>query len=295
MVKGGEMSNVDKLMSGSIDTHVHFIPDSLVGRRQDALRLAQSARESGMRAIVLKSREYITVAVALLAGKLVPEVSVFGSITLDNEVGGLNPTAVLAAARMGAKVVWMPTFTSVNSKAKMEGVFGIKLAGMGQSLLNSGGKLLSEVREILQIIKEYDMVLASGHISPKEIFALVGEAKTIGLSKIVITHPLQDQLMDEALTAEEIKQLAQDGAFIEHVFWGFMPIVSRADPKQVVESVKDCGAEHCIMSSDFGQDYNPPAPEGMRMFIATMLKNGLKENEIETMVKTNPAKLLGLT
>ena len=65
------MSNVDKLMSGSIDTHVHFIPDSLVGRRQDALRLAQSARESGMRAIVLKSREYITVAVGLLAGQLV--------------------------------------------------------------------------------------------------------------------------------------------------------------------------------------------------------------------------------
>jgi hypothetical protein len=48
------------------------------------------------------------------------------------------------------------------------------------------------------------------------------------------------------------------------------------------------------MSTDLGQSYNPPAPEGMRMFIATLLRKGLKAEEIETMVKTNPAKLLGL-
>jgi len=58
---------------------------------------------------------------------------------------------------------------------------------------------------------------------------------------------------------------------------------------------KAIGAEHSIMSTDLGQSYNPPAPEGMRMFIATLLRKGLEAKEIEMMVKTNPAKLLGLT
>jgi hypothetical protein len=282
-------------MAGSIDMHVHFDPDSVQERRQDALQTAGSARELGMRAIVLKSREFMTVALARLVGRLVPEVSVFGSITLDNEVGGLNPAAVLAAARMGAKIVWMPTLTSANSKAKMESASGLKLPGRGQSIFDSNGKLLSEVKEIIQIIKEFDIVLASGHLPPREVFTLVEAARAANLSKIVITHALQRQIMQVVLNADEIKQLAQNGAFIEHCFWGSMPTMPGTDPQQIADSVRACGAEHCIMTSDFGQEYNPPAPEGMRLFIATMLRKGLQKEEVELMVKTNPARLLGLT
>jgi predicted metal-dependent phosphotriesterase family hydrolase len=61
-----------------------------------------------------------------------------------------------------------------------------------------------------------------------------------------------------------------------------------------VELVGTVSAEMCIMSTDLGQSYNPPAPEGMRLFIGTMLRKGLKEDQVEVMVKTNPAKLLGL-
>jgi hypothetical protein len=43
------------------------------------------------------------------------------------------------------------------------------------------------------------------------------------------------------------------------------------------------------MSTDLGQFKNLLPAEGMRLFIATMLRSGLKEQEIETMVKTNPA------
>jgi microsomal dipeptidase-like Zn-dependent dipeptidase len=111
---------------------------------------------------------------------------------------------------------------------------------------------------------------------------------------MVVTHALQSQLTDVALTAEEIIQLARGGAFIEHSFWAWMPTTYRADPKHIAESVKATGARCCVMSSDFGQYFHPPAPEGLRLFIATMLRNGLEEKEIELMVKTNPAKLLGL-
>jgi predicted TIM-barrel fold metal-dependent hydrolase len=91
-----------------------------------------------------------------------------------------------------------------------------------------------------------------------------------------------------------MKQLAQSGAYIEHAFWEWMPTLTTNDPKVIVDAVKEIGAERSIMSTDLGQLYNPPAPEGMRLFIATMLRKGLDEQEIELMVKTNPAKLLNL-
>ena len=62
----------------------------------------------------------------------------------------------------------------------------------------------------------------------------------------------------------------------------------------MVDAIRYIGAEHCIMGTDLGQYYNPPPAEGMRMFIALLLKNGITENEIELMAKMNPAKLLGL-
>ncbi|MFH1381392.1 MAG: DUF6282 family protein [Chloroflexota bacterium] len=290
------MAAVDKLIAGAIDMHVHFNPDSLQERRQDALKLAYSARDLGMRAIVLKCHDGNTTPVALLVSELVPEVRTFGSVTLDNEVGGLNPAAVLSAARMGARVVWMPTITAANSKARTEKTMGFKIPGPAQTILDTQGKLLPAAKEIFQIVKEYDIVLASGHLSPKETFALAEEAQKIGFAKMVVTHALQWPLVDTPISEDNVKQLAKSGAFIEHSFWGWMPtIANAADPKLIVASVKATGAGRCIMSSDFGQIYHPPAPEGLRLFITTMLRNGLTEQDIETMVKTNPANLLGLT
>jgi predicted metal-dependent phosphotriesterase family hydrolase len=62
----------------------------------------------------------------------------------------------------------------------------------------------------------------------------------------------------------------------------------------MVEAIRAVGAEHCIITTDLGQYMNPPAAEGMRMFIALLLKNGITEHEIELMAKVNPSKLLGL-
>ena len=62
----------------------------------------------------------------------------------------------------------------------------------------------------------------------------------------------------------------------------------------MAEAIKYIGAEHCIMGTDLGQYYNPTPAEGMRMFMALLLKNGISEQEIEYMAKENPAKLLDL-
>jgi hypothetical protein len=283
-----------RLITGAIDMHIHIAPESRLKRRQDSLELAQTARDIGLRAIVLKNREYGTVPLALLVQKLVPEVRIFGSITLDNEAGGLNPGAVLAWVRLGAKVVWMPTATAVNSKNKVLRSRGLDLPGEGQSVLDSDGKLLPEVKEIIKIIREHDVVLGTGHLAPREVFVLVEEAVKAGLKKVVVTHVLQDQLMDMILTNEEIVRLAEMGAFIEYSYWTCENNISKTAPNVLVESMKLVGTEHCIMTTDFGQIDNPPAPEGMKAFIRALLKGGIDEKGIETMVKNNPARLLNL-
>jgi hypothetical protein len=55
------------------------------------------------------------------------------------------------------------------------------------------------------------------------------------------------------------------------------------------------GPEHCVISTDFGQMFNPPPPEGFHMMLAVMLQfSKISEDELRTVVKINPAKILGM-
>ena len=268
--------------------HIHCGPDPRVERRVDALQVACQAQEAGMQAIVLKSHEYPTAPVAYILSQIVSDITIFGSICLDLEVGGLNIYALEASAKLGAKVVWMPTFTSAND---------MKINGRGEggiSVLDSNGRLLPVVNEILNIVKRYQMVLATGHISALETFVLIEQAIKKGVSNIVITHPLWPR-GGAQLDLPEQQRMAGEGAFIEHCFSITMPFPDRLDPMKIVEAVRTVGAERCILSTDLGQAYNPSPAEGMRMAIATMLRCGLSEREVELMVKVNPATVLGLS
>ena len=284
---------LDDLVKGSIDMHVHFIPNSMIAGRIDALDTAKAAAQMGMRAIVLKSTFFPSGPLADLVARLVPEVKVFGGVCLEYEIGGLNHHALEPLAKFNTKVVWMPTHSSSNSRAGMRRIPGAVLEGEGFSIIDGTGKLVLEMARILSIIKQYDMVLANGHISPRETFALVESAKAAGITRLVITHGLWTH-GQVRFTIEELKRLAEMGAYIELCYVGFLPTDFRDDPKPMAEAIKYIGAEHFIMSTDLGQYYNPTPAEGMRMFMALLLKNGISEREIELMAKENPAKLLGL-
>lgn len=284
---------INDLVRGSIDMHCHYAPDAIIEGRMDALETAKCAREMGMRGIVLKSTSIPTTPLAMLVGKLVPEVNVFGSICLDYGIGGLNFHALELSAKFGARMVWMPTHSSNNSRANMSKLPGVSLEGEGLSILDRESKLVPEIDMILALVKKHDMVLATGHISPLETFALVEKALGMGVLKIVITHGLTANYLHN-FTQEDLKQLSRKGVYIEHCYVGFLPTDFRNDPKPMAEAIRYIGAEHCIISTDLGQFYNPPPAEGMRMFIALLLKNGITEHDIELMAKLNPAKLLGL-
>jgi hypothetical protein len=283
--------NIDNLVAGSIDMHMHpGLPRGL--SRIDAIEAARQAQQAGMKAIVIKSHNY-TAAVAIIVNQLVPDIKVFGSICLDYEIGGLNIHALENSVQLGARVVWMPTFSSANSINMMRAQ-GLPLKGEGFSIIDKAGKLVPEMEPILSLIKKNNMVLATGHISPREIFALVEEAQRVGIKKIIVTHPTDKEFMEEVLTIEEMQQLAKAGAFIEFTIIGILPNEFGHDPAHLAHVIKTIGPEHCIVSTDLGQPQNPLPVEGMRLFISTLLHHGIAPEEIELMVKLNPAGLLDL-
>ena len=284
--------NLDELLQGAIDMHLHTGPD-VMPSRVDALEAAKQARQSGMRAIVIKNHSYPTTPLAILVRQLVPEVAVFGSVCLDDDIGGLNSDALEKHADMGAQVVWMPTFSSANSRPAMRKL-GLKLEGDGFSIIDTRGRVVPEIEKILYIIKTHGMVLASGHISPQESLALVKRARAVGVEKIVITHPSDAEFVVQAHSVGELQRLAGMGAFIEQTFVTMLPTEWSHPPGPRIKAMREIGFEHCIMSTDLGQFWNLPPAEGMRLFMATLLRNGVSQSEIEMMVKKNPARLLSL-
>ena len=279
------MSNIDRILEGALDIHVHFGPDPKVERRAGALDIALQAQEMGMQGIVLKSHEYPTHPVAATTAELVPDISILGGIALDVEVGGLNVHAVQATADMGGRIVWMPTH-SAKADREAKGLDG------GISLLDKSGSLVPEVHSILELIKSHDMVLATGHISTAESMALVAEARNMGIQRVVVTHGTTMSFWT-GMTVEDMKALAGMGAYIEHCLHVVMPTTHRLDPKELAQTISAIGPEKCILSTDFGQDYHPMPAEGMRMGIATMLRSGLEEVEVGMLVKDNPSRLMG--
>lgn len=282
---GESLSNIDRILEGALDIHVHFGPDPKVERRAGAVEIALQARDMGMQGIVLKSHEYPTHPVAATTSELVPEINILGGIALDQEVGGLNSFAVEATAKMGGRVVWMPTY-SAKADRETKGLEG------GISLLDKSGALVPEIHPILETIKSHDMVLATGHISTAESMALVAEARNMGIQRVVVTHATTMSFWT-GMTVEDMKELAGMGAYIEHCLHVVMPTTHRLDPKDLAKTISAIGPEKCILSTDFGQDFHPMPAEGMRMGIATMLRSGMEEVEVGMLVKDNPSRLMG--
>src|SRR3954469_13647248 len=100
-------------LNGAIDMHVHQGPDSGGPREIDADDLARLAKQSGMRGLVMKNHWESTAAMAYLMRKQAPGLEIFGGITQDLAVGGMNLAAVKQMADQAGhygRVVWLPTY-----------------------------------------------------------------------------------------------------------------------------------------------------------------------------------------
>lgn len=232
-----------------------------------------------MAGFVLKSHHYPTGPVAELLTRVYPGLTVVGAVALNDEVGGLNVAAVEAAAKTGARVVWMPTFSAHHYTMRQDGRAGIEVA--------PDGKLVPEAIAILEVARSHEMAVASGHVSPSEAILLFRAARDMGITRLIATHPTHWS------TKEELVEMTRLGAYVEHTFLSCMPSRGRTTPAEVASLIGELGPERCVVTSDFGQWMNPPPAEGMRMAIAELLNTGMSPEDVTTVVKTNPRSLVG--
>src|SRR5690349_3279575 len=156
---------------GAIDFHAHGDPDG-TARKIDVIDLAKAAKAAGMRAIVIKNHYEPTASLAYVVRKAVPGIEVFGGISLDLTVGGVNPAAVEWMTKVEGgygKVVWLPTFDSESQ---------VKLTG-GQrpfAPVTRDGKILPEVLAVIALVAKHDLVLETGHSAPQESLLIIAEA-----------------------------------------------------------------------------------------------------------------------
>lgn len=288
-----------ELLEGAIDTHLHAGP-SLFPRLLDAVEAAEAAGAAGMRGIVIKHHHTPTADRAYLAHRAVPEVEVYGGVTLNYAVGGLNPFAVDAALKMGAMVVWMPSVDARNHLRHFGelGKYGSRLdyekpvfydEVKGITILDDGG-LDPRVGQILNLVADADAAIATSHLDVEESRALVEEARRRGV-RVVVTHAA---FVTASLSVEDQRWMAERGAFLELCYSSLSPAWRSTSIDEVVEAVREVGVEHYILASDLGQVHNPPPPEGLRIYIMMLLERGFEPDEIRVMVKDNPERLLGL-
>ena len=282
---------------GVVDLHVHSAPD-VFGRNMDDVDVAQIAKSRGMRGIVLKNHISETASRAALAMKAVPGIEVFGGIVLNKAVGGINPDAVEWMHRVSGgrgKVVWLPTFES----DKHVKTFG-KPDAKGLTVA-PGGVVTPEMEAVLRIIARENLVLATGHVHPEEVVAVVRKARDLGVKNIVITHGLTNV---PGLTMAQAKEVVDMGAMVEVCFLQFQagpnaPLQflthwTQVNAKHVAAAIKEFGAKGLVVSSDLGQSANMTHPDGLEVAIAAMKREGISDADIDVMMRKNPARLLGL-
>jgi hypothetical protein len=288
-------NNVRALLEGSIDIHIHSAPD-VYPRLLNDVELALSAKENGMRAILVKNHYFETASRAQIASEIA-DFPVFGGIALNLTNGGLNKHAVKMALKMGAKQVWMPTVHAdyfVRNKSHVANLateIGDDVQGL--VLVNPDGSLKAELFDIFDLIKEADAILATGHVTKEEAKIAVREAAKRGVKKIVVTHPAATFVNYSIEDMREILDLG--AAFLEHTWNDVTRQVSHPLEIAVLfDVIKSIGARHCIMSTDAGQWLNPPAAQQMGIYIKEALKSGIPAQDIRTMVTDNPARVLGI-
>ena len=280
-------------LQGVIDMHVHTNPD-IRKRAYDDFELTDAAVRVGARAIVIKTHQGTTMDRAYLCNRYNEAVhggdtgfTMFGSITMNRQGCGINPVAVEVALKLGAKVVWLPTQWSRNHRQKWN-----------QSLddcveVVRDGRIVPELKDIFQLVKDYDAVLGTGHVSPAECFTVVEAARDAGVKKIVVTHP-EWSLVGMSLE-DQVRIVKDYQVVLEHCY--AQPLGGgkyKSNLPDNVEAIRACGYRNVLVSTDGGQVENPHWELALAEYIQYLADAGIPEEQIGYMTRELPASLLGI-
>lgn len=281
---------MENVMQGIIDMHIHAAP-YVRARKLDDLELMESSVQRGVRAIVLKSHNVPTADRAYLVNRVAAEkypdvkFTAFGGLCLNRPVGGLNPDAAETSLKLGAKVIWLPTNTAENHYRKNG-----KDPSTGV-VVTRDGKAVDELQDIFALVKQYNAVLATGHIGAEECFPVVEAARAAGVEKIVITHP---EFWVVGMTPEQQADIVRKyDVLLESVYAQPVNGSYKINIPDNIAAMKAIGPEHFVISTDSGQTVNPYWYESYTTYFKAVSEVFTSE-QVRKMTHDNPAWLLDI-
>ncbi len=291
---------LDDLIVGAIDLHAHGYPEFSLEHhsRLDDVGLLEAMREAGVRGIVLKSHLWPTMDRAYYVQQRVPQVTIYPSVTLNTVVGGVDPDVVDAAAKLGAKVVFFPTWTSRNDRSRqgistmIQDRIGSFVNDRGPGIdIVAGGRLKPEAEAVLDVAQEHGLLVQTGHVSIAEGLLVCAAARDRGLPAI-LSHPTSRII---GASVSQLMEAAAIGALIEFCVLHSFSLFHAIPVEDTAKLIHELGPEHCVLTTDSFNDWAPPEPEMLRMGAGRLIACGLGASDIQVMVHDNPRRALRLS
>jgi hypothetical protein len=271
------------------DLHVHAAPD--IGPRiGDDLDVVRRYAAAGYAGCVLKGHYASTVGRALATGRSTG-LAVFGGLALNRHVGGVNPAAVTAELLQGARVIWMPTADAHTQRTANLPRLSDQRPALGDvvyavppvSWANEGA-----TRQVVELIAEFDAVLATGHLSSAEVSWLLPVARAAGVRRVLLTHP---SYTVPAMTAATARELSEGGALVEVTAYQLLHQPGMTDV-DLAGFVREVGIERVVLASDAGQPDSPPPPEALAMLVDRLARQGLDPGALRAAASETPQRLV---
>jgi hypothetical protein len=301
-------------VEGMIDVHCHATDG-----QQDPLGVAKVASRSGMRGLLYK-----TIVGRDDPAKTARQVQQDLNAWCDKE--GVTPIACWAGTSVtqgytipisldhcktkldsGCIALWMPNVNSANTLSIVGGRpimwdSGAKKGDhteplpweqalkCGHYLLDDNGKLKSNIQDIFRLAADRGAAVFFGHPTKRELWAMAEMCQKLNFKRGVVDHPFSPFV---SLTIDEMKQATSMGLWINFTFDEISPLLG-IDPQRMYDAVRAVGPKHCTLSSDCGEPLFPHSVEGMRLMNYYMTAFGCSEEEINLMMRVNPAFIVGL-
>ena len=216
----------------------------------------------------------------------------YGSVVLNSQAGGFNPSAVAAALECGARVVWMPTADAHTQRAA-----GLpRLCGVNPAVPDAvfaappvDPSTEDAITAIAALIADFDAVLATGHLSTAEVRWLLPAARAAGVRRLMLTHP--GYTVPAMPAAEAARLAAAHGAFAEVTAYQLLHQPGM-DAARLAAFVREVGYEHTVLSSDAGQPDSPPPPEALQRLIDALAAEGLDRGALAACAGEIPERLV---
>ena len=277
------------MISGVADLHVHGAP-SLVERHGLDHEVLGAHGTVGVDVAVLKAHEGSTVERAGLAAQRdeAAGVEVVGGIVLNSPVGGANPDAVEVAARLGGRVVWMPTVSApahIASSSSPELSVHRNLAFRQVDVVDDAGALLPAWQDVLDVVAAHDLVLASGHLTCTQALVLFRAAKAAGVTRMLLNHPRMPFLQWDDAAAPEFARL---GVVLE---LGILPDILTTDGPPSTTLGEVYPHDMLAFGGDLGHAHYPTMAQALPGWLAD-LERSVGESDTELIMTTVGRRLV---